>query len=254
MTVEVYTIEHTGTRFVLDILDRAGLGKMGRPKRNLEPGRPDLGTAFPQRKNADLSLPLRCHCSIHLPKEGTDPRYPNGWEEPGSNTPLVVTVRHPHDVYRSWSAKKNRQNLLPNLVATWAHFLWRLQGREVFYFALDVPPEEREFQIKELLEFCDIFKVPNWMHEYAKNWSRVGASTYLPSDVLPVTDHVRACLLFAEEWYEHYTGAWGCEVPERGGWTKTDGTGSKPAFGLGDSFTAEVGSTGHQPTIKMETA
>lgn len=210
MSVEVYTIEHTGTRFVLDILDRAGLGKMGGPKRNLEPGRPDLGVTFPQRKNADLTLPLRCHCNMHLPKEGTDPRYPNGWEEPGPDTPLVVTVRNPFEVLRSWSRRKTKVDLMPRFIATWAHYLWRLRNRKAFYFALDVEPKQRQAQIEGLLDYCGLPQQP-WVEQHARNWSRVGASKYLPGDSMPITDAMKAQLQFAKEWYDDHTVAWGVQ-------------------------------------------
>jgi len=118
----------------------------------------------------------------------------------------ILTVRNPYDAYLT-HRHRYPSNSDVNFVAMWGHYIWRTQWQDAFYFALDVPPENRRVMVQNLVMFCGY--TPNWeiIDEFVDAWKPIGESGRDRSEEVP--EHMIKPLEFAYEWYKHYTVFWG---------------------------------------------
>lgn len=113
----------------------------------------------------------------------------------------VLTVRHPHDVYKTW---KRRFPSEPdyNFVASWGHYIWRTSWQDAFYLAWDIPKDNRRWMLNELCMWCNVTPDFDIIDPFCEEWPKVGSGS-TGDEVFP--DYLENALKFAVEWYEHYT-------------------------------------------------
>lgn len=177
--IELYTIQRTGTRFVIQLVKDI------------------LRANFVRNKRAAFT---RTHCR---------PKSESAWCEPAHDEArFIITVRNPYDCYLTWQRVQEDPTKRPEkFVGCWAHYIWRTsQFREAFYFALDTP--DRRGMLSAFAEFIgaeDDEKL-DW---YAETWPKVGSNKAGKNIEESRPTNLDPYLQFAYEWYEFYTKNWG---------------------------------------------
>lgn len=119
----------------------------------------------------------------------------------------VLTVRSPYQTYLSHKHEHPKSDI--DFVTLYANYIWRTQWMDAFYFALDVPEENRIGMLGELSKFCEID--PDWEKIKLFEWNfDKFKSTRDRSEKVP--EHMFEHLAFAREWYAHYTVFWGKRI------------------------------------------
>ena len=113
----------------------------------------------------------------------------------------VLTVRHPYDTYLS-HMHMGHSKTDAEFVSKWAHYIWKTQWMDAFYFPLDVKPENREVLIQDLMHFCDVPRTMDFIRSVEWSSKNYESDRDRSAQVPP---SVRELLKFAVEWYEHYT-------------------------------------------------
>lgn len=176
--IVLYTIPHSGTRFTLTYLERLGFRRWNQNLDNLR-RITNVGVLFYQQ-----------HTGPWLGQQISDPEYHL------ENKKVIITVRHPHLVLKSFLA---RGKTLETNIACWKSLLEWLPKIDHCIFDIGCAENRRFRQMYRLMEHIgqnnlDTYRITK---DYVDEWEPLNVT---PNSDIEVTDYSE--LDFAVEWYE----------------------------------------------------
>jgi hypothetical protein len=91
-------------------------------------------------------------------------------------------------------------------VSTWAEYIMRTEHQSAFYIPLDIDPTRRVITMVHMMRYLGIEPDHSFVVQYCNDWRPIGPSmTDEERQRMDVPDDVYDALGFAFEWYVYYT-------------------------------------------------